>query len=219
MPEGAQGLAVVLTDRPKSRITRGVEATDRQFYYRGEYDKAERIQREALALNPNDPETLAQLGCRLAFRGRWQEGLGYLARAMDRSISPPAWYHTSFAMHAYLEGKYAEALAYAAKSRPSDSGIGLSLYATTQAAMGDEGEARKALDELAARVPYFLRDPAGAYRVHHIDESIIERLVDGCARPAGKNRTRRPRPEEKDEKWPRRRRRSRASPTGTYYRD
>ena len=153
-------------------------------YYRSDYDKAERIQREALALNPNDPETLAQLGWRLAFRGRWEEGLGYLARALDRSILSPAWYHTFFAMHAYLEGKCAEALAYAAKSRPSDSGISLSLYAMTQAAMGDEGEARKALDELAARLPYFLRDPAGAYLVHHIDESIIERLVDGL-RKAG----------------------------------
>ncbi|MBK8176642.1 MAG: hypothetical protein IPK66_15660 [Rhodospirillales bacterium] len=148
-------------------------------FYRGEFDKAEELQREVLALNPNDPEASAQLGWRLAFRGRWDEGLGYLRWAIERCPSPPAWYYTSLAMHAYLQGDYAQALVEAEKAQTTVSGIGLALYAMTQAALGDQAEAKTALDELALRVPYFASDPAAALRIHHIDEPIIERLLDG----------------------------------------
>ena len=153
-------------------------------YYRGEFQRAEKLQREALALNPHDPETAAQLGWRLAFRGRWEEGLGYLRGAVERSLAPPAWYHTSLAMHAYLEGNYTEALLEAEQTRITFSGIGLALYAMTHAALGNQEEAKKAIDEMAARIPHFARDPVAALRIHHIDEPIIDRLVDGL-RQAG----------------------------------
>ena len=167
---------------PKQPVS--LQALAAVSYYRGEFDRAEKLQREALALNPNDPEALAQLGWRLAFRGRWDEGLGYLRRAIERSPAPPAWYHTSLAMHAYLEGNYTEALVEAEQTRITFSGIDLALYAMTQAALGNQDEAEKGLDEMAARVPHFARDPAAALRIHHIDEPIIDRLVDGL-RKAG----------------------------------
>ncbi len=51
-------------------------------YHLGNFDVSERIQRQALALNPNDPDTLAQLGWRLCYRGRWDEGIAYAERAI-----------------------------------------------------------------------------------------------------------------------------------------
>lgn len=62
-------------------------------YHLGDFDESERIQRQALALNPNDPDTLAQLAWRLAYRGRWDEGLAHSDRAIARSIDPPGWYY------------------------------------------------------------------------------------------------------------------------------
>ena len=56
----------------------------------GDYDEAERVQRHAIALNPDDPESLAQLGWRLMARGRWDEGARYLQDAIDRSVRVPA---------------------------------------------------------------------------------------------------------------------------------
>jgi TolB-like protein len=55
-------------------------------YYAGFYDESERTQRAALALNPNDPDTLAQFGWRLAARGKWDEGIPLLERAIARSL-------------------------------------------------------------------------------------------------------------------------------------
>jgi hypothetical protein len=63
-------------------------------------------------------------------------------------------------------------------------GIGWSLVAITQAALGNRDEASKALEEMAAQSSLIARDPAAAYRMHHADEAIIERLVDGL-RKAG----------------------------------
>ena len=57
-------------------------------FHLGNFDESEHIQRQALALNPNDPDTLAQLGWRLAIRGRWDEGP--LPRARDRPDRQPA---------------------------------------------------------------------------------------------------------------------------------
>jgi TolB-like protein len=168
--------------KPKSTLA--LQALAAVTYYRGEYADAERIQRQALALNPNDPEILAQLGWRLAVRGRWDEGLGYLGRAIDRTISPPGWYYTLFAVHDYVHGDFAEAAAAADRAKAMCCGIGWSLVAITQAALGNRDEASKALEEMAAQSSLIARDPAAAYRMHHADEAIIDRLVDGL-RKAG----------------------------------
>lgn len=58
------------------------------LYNRGEFDQAEQALRTALALNPEDPETLHQLGWRLVVRGRLEEGADYLRQAIARSIDP-----------------------------------------------------------------------------------------------------------------------------------
>lgn len=154
------------------------------MFYRGEFDEAERIQRKALALNPNDPETLAQLGWRLAVRGRWDEGLGYLTQAIGRSSDPPPWYFISFAIHDYVFGNYDQALAAATKARKDEFGAGWSLYAIIQAALGNKDEAAKALAEMAAVSPSLARDPGAWYRIHQADEAIVDRLVEGL-RAAG----------------------------------
>ncbi|MEZ5864589.1 MAG: hypothetical protein R3D25_11195 [Geminicoccaceae bacterium] len=83
-------------------------------FYDGDFAGAEEAQRRALALNPNDPETLAQLGWRLAVRGDFDEGLVYLRRAIDRSVNPPGWYYQLIAIHDFMQGDYAAALAAAA---------------------------------------------------------------------------------------------------------
>ena len=60
----------VAIDRENVLALRALSAVQ---YHLGNFDKAERIQRRALALNPNDPDMLVQLGWRLALRGHWKE--------------------------------------------------------------------------------------------------------------------------------------------------
>ena len=157
----------------------GLQALSAITFYRGAYDDAEQIQRRALALNPHDPETLAQLGWRLAVRGRWDEGLGYLTQAIGRTVDPPPWYYFAFAMHDYINGDYAKAMVAAENAARDRYGFGLALVAMIQAALGDQQKAEHALSEMAARSPRLARDPAAYFRNAGGDEALIGRLVDG----------------------------------------
>ena len=133
-------------------------------------------------MNPQDPEALAQLGWRLALRGRFDEGLPYLREAIDRALSPPGWYFQPIAIQAYLEGDYRGAID--AAERASGSGIGLSLVAMSRAKLGDRAGAQAALDAMAEASPLLARDPATAYRLHQAEEAIVSALVRGL-RAAG----------------------------------
>ena len=70
------------------RNPRTLAALSAVTFYQGDYAAAETMQREVLALNPYDPDILAQLGWRLAVRGN-REGLEYLEQAIARSANPP----------------------------------------------------------------------------------------------------------------------------------
>ena len=163
---------------------RGLEALAAARFTRGEYAEAERLQRQALALNPNDPEALAQLGWRLAARGDWKNGLPFLDLAIARSANPPGWYFHLIAVHDYLKGDYAAALDAAERSATMGSAVGLSLAAMSHAKLGDMEAARSDLAAMARAWPLLARDPAAAYASFQGTEDIVAALVAGL-RDAG----------------------------------
>ena len=165
------------------RSPRALAALSAVTFYRGDYAAAEALQRKVLALNPYDPDTLAQLGWRLAVRGN-REGLEYLEQALARSADPPGWYHNLIAVYAYLDGDYARALTAAEISATSGSSVGMSFAAMSHAKLGDMEAARDALAAMAEAWPLLGRDPAAAYRMHHATDAIVEALVEGL-REAG----------------------------------
>ena len=163
---------------------RALEALAAARFTRGEYAEAERLQRQALALNPNDPEALAQLGWRLAARGDWKNGLPFLDLAIARSANPPGWYFHLIAVHDYLKGDYAAALDAAERSATMGSAVGLSLAAMSHAKLGDMEAARSDLAAMARAWPLLARDPAAAYASFQGTEDIVAALVAGL-RDAG----------------------------------
>jgi TolB-like protein len=154
------------------------------YHYMGEYKESERIQRRALALNPNDPDTLAQLGWRLAVRGRFDEGIPYLRQAIQRTVNPPGWYQHLVAIDHYLHGRYDEMLETAQNAALDGSGISWSLVAIAEGELGDSEAAARALERMAAASPFLARDPVAAYRRHQAVDSIVQPLVTGL-RKAG----------------------------------
>jgi TolB-like protein len=162
----------------------GLQALGSIYHYTGNFQKSVRFQRQALALNPNDPDTLAQLGWRLAVRGDWDEGIPYLQRAIDRTLSPPGWYYHLIAIHDYVQGDYEDMLSTAERSAVDGSGISWSLIAIANGALGNQAAAREALARMAEVSPDLARNPAAAYRKHQPVEPIVEALVAGL-RKAG----------------------------------
>lgn len=71
------------------------------------------------------------------------------------------------------------ALAAAEKSSKSGSAVGLSLAAMSLAKPRNMEGARDALMGMAETWPLLERDPAAVYRIHHINEPMVEALVVG----------------------------------------
>ena len=142
------------------------------------------VQRGALALNENDPDTLAQLGWRLAARGEFDEGIAYLERAVARSANPPGWYFHLIAVRDYLKGDYQHMLEAAERSAVDGSGTSWSFIAIACAALGQPDEARAALDRWASIDPEAYGDPAAEYRMHGGTDDTVNALVAGL-RKAG----------------------------------
>ncbi|WP_165982255.1 winged helix-turn-helix domain-containing tetratricopeptide repeat protein [Dankookia rubra] len=80
-------------------------------FFRGENDRFEVEARRALELNPNDPETLADIGHYLAFMGEFERGATLSERARRLNPLHPGWYFFSFARLHYSQRRYAEASA------------------------------------------------------------------------------------------------------------
>jgi len=75
-------------------------------FFRGENDKFEKEAQLALSLNPNDPETLADVGHYLAFMGEFERGTELSMRAQQLNPLHPSWYHFSFARLHYHQEAY-----------------------------------------------------------------------------------------------------------------
>lgn len=153
-------------------------------HYRGQFAESVSLQRQALALNPNDPDTLAQLGWRLAVRGNFDEGIPYLQQAIQRTLNPPGWYFHLIAIDDYMRGRYDDMLAAAKHGTADTSGVSWALVAIAYGALGDKSGAREALKSMAAATPRLAKDPAAVLRGHQAIEPIVTALVDGL-RKAG----------------------------------
>ncbi len=81
-------------------------------FFRRENDKFKAEAERALSLNPNDPETLADIGHYFAFMGEFERGQELSLRA--RALNPlhPGWYYFASVRYHYDEKNYGEALAY-----------------------------------------------------------------------------------------------------------
>lgn len=148
-------------------------------HYMGNIEEGERLAKKALALNPNDPDTMAQLGWRLAVAGKFDEGISYLERAIERTRNAPGWYYHLIAVDHLLKGQYAEMLTAAKKGVLDGSGISWCLVAVAQAKLGNKAAAHAALEKMADMSPELGRDPAGYLRSHQVSDQIVTALIEG----------------------------------------
>jgi tetratricopeptide (TPR) repeat protein len=76
-------------------------------FFRGENDKFEAETQIALQLNPNDPETLADIGHYLAFMGEFDRGVELSRHARRLNPLHPGWYYFATACWHYDRREYA----------------------------------------------------------------------------------------------------------------
>jgi TolB-like protein/Tfp pilus assembly protein PilF len=151
-------------------------------FHRGNLDEAEAAQRRAIALNPNNPEALVQLGFRTAFTRDWEAGMSLVRQAIERSRAKDGWYYILLAIDDYRHGDCRQALADVARVGGTFFFVSPALVAMCQAQLGNQKEAREALKEALALDPTFAQDPRGAFRLHRVPEDMIDRFMTGLAK-------------------------------------
>jgi TolB-like protein/Flp pilus assembly protein TadD len=160
----------------------GLLALSSVDFYRRDFAEADDVNRRLLALNPTNPEVLAQVGWRTAFARNWDEGMALVREAIDRSIKAPEWYHLITAFDRYRSGDYRAALADLTTISQSSWVWGSLVLAAAQGQLGNEDEARRALERAMALSPDVLQNPRVAMSVHNIPPSLIDKLMDGLTK-------------------------------------
>lgn len=158
--------------------TLALKALSSIYHYMGRYDESERLARKAEDLNPNDPDTLAQLGWRLAVRGKFEEGIPILKRAIERTANPPGWYFHLITIDLYLKGNYGQMLQVAQRSTTGGLGVSQLLVAIAAGALGKRELAQQALDKMSTYAQ-LSHDPTAYLRRHGATDDIVNALMNG----------------------------------------
>lgn len=148
------------------------------YHFLGRYEESDRISRQAIHLNPNDPDALGQFGWRLAIRGHLSEGVPMLKRAIERSMSPPAWYFHFIAVDLYMKGEYQEMRNVAEQAALNGTGFSQLLLALANAELGRRDDAEVALAKMSQYEP-LARDPAGFLRRNGAADQVVDALMTG----------------------------------------
>ena len=124
-------------------------------FFRHENEGFRKEAQRALALNPNDPEILAEMGHYYAFLGEFDLGVELTRRAIALNPLHPGWYHFCFARKHLANGDDAAALADVRKTDLPDFYWYWLIMAAALGHMGDKERAAKALEKLTALMPGF----------------------------------------------------------------
>ncbi|WP_331371426.1 adenylate/guanylate cyclase domain-containing protein [Sinorhizobium chiapasense] len=114
---------------------------------RREFDLAERHYRRAYQLNPNDANTLVQMGGLLARRGKIEEAMRWIDEGFRLNPFPPPWYSATLGNALYILGRYGEAAA-ALNELPNPGPFTCARLVACYAQAGDAA----ATDEAKARL-------------------------------------------------------------------
>jgi DNA-binding winged helix-turn-helix (wHTH) protein len=122
--------------------------------YRREFAAAEFHMRKSLELNPYDADSLDQMGYLLTLRGRPQEALTWIDRAIVLNPIHPSWYEHDRAFALYLLGEYRKA-ADAIELSPIPPAWMRAWLAACYAQLGDMVAAKRHADLITETDPHF----------------------------------------------------------------
>jgi len=123
------------------------EALAEVYFHQGEIDAFVTEAEKAIALNPNNARTLAELGQNLHYAGD-ERGITLVRKAVELDPFHPSWFNFSIADYHFQRSEYEEALAAARKIDMPGFAPAQMYLAGICAEMGRESEARSAMERL-----------------------------------------------------------------------
>ena len=115
-------------------------------FFRHENKSFEAEARRALALNPNDAETVAEIGHFYICMGEFEKGIALTRQAVALNPLHPGWYYFAFAQYNYDRRDYAQVVA---DIEMADMPNFYWTHLVKAAALGQLGEIERAAEALA----------------------------------------------------------------------
>ena len=117
------------------------------LWYQKDYDSFRDAAERAVALNPMDGNSVAYMGELLTYTGSAERGMQLAERAKQLNPNHPGWYWYADFYHAFSQGDYRGALAFALKVKLRGNPLAPMMIAAAYGQLGDiEGGAKAAAD-------------------------------------------------------------------------
>jgi adenylate cyclase len=163
-----------LADMAVEAANRAVEIAPNDAFVRGQVARAAWMARQpdllrietmrAIALNPNDPQTLGPLGNLMAYAGFWDEGVALAEKGIALTApSTPRWWWWAIAKRAFAHGDYRRAFEAFRESYVEQLWISHLHMAYTLPFLDRTEEARAHAATLSKMRPGFTTHEADAY--------------------------------------------------------
>jgi len=132
---------------------RAHHALARVHYCEGNVVAMKSVAEKAIALNPMDSCTLADLGALYCYSEDWERGIALVNQALGLNPHHPDWYWFPIAMNHYRKGEFREALEYGLRINLPHFPWTHLVMAAIYGELGETAEAGKSLEHLRALVP------------------------------------------------------------------
>ena len=149
------------------------------LWYQKDFDSFRDAAERAVALNPMDGNSVAFLGELLTYAGNAERGMQLAERAKKLNPNHPGWYWYADFYHAFSQGDYRAALAFALKVKMRGNPLAPMMIAAAYGQLGDvEGGARAAADLLKFRpeLPAIMRKQVAKVWNPEYGERFLEGL-------------------------------------------
>ncbi|WP_209507303.1 hypothetical protein [Ruegeria sp. HKCCSP335] len=175
-----EAAAYALTLNP--RDTDALKAMSHILHFEGDLEQSIDYARRAVETNPNDPETVGNLGVMLGYQGRYSEAVPKLEFAVERSVSPAPRYFIFLAIAHMLNEDWDEMLSSANYAAAHNGGVGYMLLAIANANLGNNSAAARDFLRLADSWPALAEDPRGALKIYNLPPTLVDAFVEGLDR-------------------------------------
>ena len=154
-------------------------ALAKTHYFSGNVDQFLIHAEKALALNPNNVQTLSDLGFFTGFAGKWERGTAMVRKAMTLDPHYPGWYHFLFFYDHYRKREYDQALAEARHVDTPGLFFHHVVHAAAYGQLGRTEEAQKHVRDLLDIYPDFPNHMRNEYRKYQFSDELIEHIAQG----------------------------------------
>jgi adenylate cyclase len=137
-----------------------------------------------LALNPNDTETMAELGMRYANRADWGRAVPLLEAAYRRNPALPSGFRVGLSLWHYVHGRHEDALAEAMRMDTEDVVYTHILRAIAAAKLGRRVETAQAIAAILRLHPDYAEQAVDDLRYRNVAPELADAVFAGL-REAG----------------------------------